>query len=212
MIALSLLLGAAAGVSAMIGREISAVELTPNSFFCAEDCVHEGVYFSSLGNYCLEKDIIVNVNANGEDQIDEATGNALDCRGAKLVSGATGVRQFSNAEKDLYKCDVENATEPSDFACYSFKSAGFAGITVKWADIAKELKSTTRQGTPQENKPTPEKSEEECAKIGKQVFDKCRETREFAECEKEGADWILKCRLTSGSDLWSEPDLSRRRR
>ncbi|EJP61278.1 uncharacterized protein BBA_09753 [Beauveria bassiana ARSEF 2860] len=45
MHSLSLLLGAAAGVNAILGGKIDAVVLPGNQFICANNCVHKRVFF-----------------------------------------------------------------------------------------------------------------------------------------------------------------------
>lgn len=195
MFALTLLLSAAAGVNAILGGEVSAVQISEDSFICADDCVHEGVYFAQRGYWCPEKEIIVRVDAKGNDD----HWFPFDCTGAKLPNGYRE-RQRSNGDKPAPKCDVMKSIDTEPNLCASNKSGGGkAGKTVQWSEVEKELKLVTSEGgqaTPEKNKPARQKSQQQCAEIGRQKFSECRQNSgEFDECDKQGREAIENCLL-----------------
>lgn len=191
MLTLSLLLGAAVGVNAIIGGEIDAIKISETQFICSEDCVHQAVYFSSGGYACPSKEILVRVDGKGNDLPEPFSGSIFDCEGKKAPAGGS-LRPLASGD-ELFDCDLYKITDPDRIACNSFKSPGSGSKTVEWSDIAKELESA---GAPQQNTPAPQKSQQDCAREGGEAFRTCRakpSANDFAQCDKEGREAIEKC-------------------
>lgn len=54
MLALSLLL-CAAGVKAMLGIKIEAIQISDNEYFCADACAFDDAFFQDDGTVCAAK-------------------------------------------------------------------------------------------------------------------------------------------------------------
>ncbi|PQK09585.1 hypothetical protein BB8028_0001g16540 [Beauveria bassiana] len=192
MLALSLLLTAAAGVNAMVGREVKAVKLSEKSYICADDCTHEGVFFAQKGYFCPENETIIKVQVKGNTEF-----HFYDCDGTKLETGFSQRQRASGEEPP--KCGVSEFEDSDEETfCSSFRSGGGgAGKTVQWSDVEKELKSASSEGgngTPEENEPAAPKSQEECAQVGRQMFMEClQKSGEFKECDEQGRGAIQNC-------------------
>ncbi|KAK8150291.1 hypothetical protein G3M48_003103 [Beauveria asiatica] len=179
MLTLSLLLSAAAGVNAILGGDVSSVMVTETSFFCADDCVFGGAFFGQGGYFCPEREIIARLDDKGNDD----PNFPFDCIGMEKEYGFT-FRQRSSGEEPR-KCPVSEASalnKPDE--CLAYKGDGSGSQTVQWSDIEKELKAAA-----------PPKSQQECAKDGREIFAKCRaESGAFVECNKKATAAIKSCR------------------
>ncbi|KGQ07747.1 hypothetical protein BBAD15_g6926 [Beauveria bassiana D1-5] len=133
-----LLLGAAAGVNAMLGAEIEAVVLPDNQFICAEDCVHQGVFFGTRAA-CLENETVVALDKDGQPSIDLNTGSSLVCRGHPVLSLPGRGQRERKADETPEQCDLQPITDPERIGCFSNRDIGGgpAGETLQWADVAK---------------------------------------------------------------------------
>ncbi|OAA47189.1 hypothetical protein BBO_02644 [Beauveria brongniartii RCEF 3172] len=179
MLTLSLLLSAAAGVNAILGGEVNSVMVTETSFFCADACTFGGVYFGQAGYFCPEKEVIARLDAKGN--LDRNF--PFDCIGMEKKYGFKS-RQRSSGEEPR-KCPVGEVTANSKpDACEAFRAPGAGSEIVQWADIEKQIKAAA-----------PPKSQQECAKDGREIFAKCQaESGGFTECNKKAVAAIKSCR------------------
>ncbi|KAM3440497.1 hypothetical protein NHJ13734_003264 [Beauveria thailandica] len=190
MHSLSLLLGAAAGVNAMLGSEIDAVVLPGNQFLCADNCVHQRVFFGTSGA-CLENEIVL---LQDEDGYFSQPGFEPDftCRGAPVLSYPGHSQRERTADQVPKQCDLSPLTDPNDIACLANREVGTKLKIVKWADVEKLLEEAAAGGasvTPQQ--PAGQKSREQCAREGQQAFAKC--DKGFAECDRLGRAAVESC-------------------
>ncbi|PMB66333.1 hypothetical protein BM221_007320 [Beauveria bassiana] len=170
MLALSLLLSAAAGVNAILGGDVAGVMNT-----------------ALLGVPSLaSRDTF----APRKKSLPEWTTRAsldpqfpFDCIGLKDKYHFK-YRERSGGEEPA-KCKIEKATAPGQAdQCLEFKSTGPDAKTVPWSDIEKQLKAGAAPG----------KEQQECARDGIEVFQKCRaEACEFAECDEKATAAIKSC-------------------
>ncbi|KAM3459751.1 hypothetical protein MY5147_007028 [Beauveria neobassiana] len=179
MLALSLLLSAAAGVNAILGGDVAGVMVTESSYFCAEHCAFGGAFFGQPGYFCPEKEVIARLDDEGN--LDRQF--PFDCIGMKDQYHFK-YRQRSGREEPA-KCKIEKATAPGRAdQCLEFKATGPDAKTVPWSDIEKQLKAGAAPG----------KSQQECARDGIKIFQKCRaEAGEFAECDEKATAAIKSC-------------------
>ncbi|KID98547.1 hypothetical protein MAJ_05475, partial [Metarhizium majus ARSEF 297] len=162
MLALTMLLSAAAGVNAIIGGEIKAVELETGEFFCAENCVNGGFYYSQAGYACPVGELVRKVDANGNGH----KYFPFDCADAKLGKGWAGwtVRPLRDEDK-VKECGVFKSSGTEEDICISYKTIGGGNKIVKLSEVEEMAKSATASAT-EKNKPAPPKSRQECLKIG----------------------------------------------
>ncbi|KAM3471015.1 hypothetical protein MY5147_006079 [Beauveria neobassiana] len=198
-----LLLGAAAGVNAMLGAEIEAVVLPDNQFICADDCVHQGVFFGTRAA-CLENETVVALDKDGQPSIDLNTGSSLVCRGHPVLSLPGRGQRERKADETPEQCDLQPITDPERIGCFSNRGlgGGSAGETLQWADVAKLVEEAAGAGAagqqgsqpqaqPQAEPPAGQKSPEKCTKEGQTAFANCDQG--FAECDRLGRAAIESC-------------------
>ncbi|KAH0592433.1 hypothetical protein MHUMG1_09819 [Metarhizium humberi] len=65
MLALSLLL-CAAGVKAMLGIKIEAIQISDNEYFCADACAFDDAFFQDDGTVCAAKELVVVLDDEGK--------------------------------------------------------------------------------------------------------------------------------------------------
>ncbi|KAF5137735.1 hypothetical protein E5D57_001514 [Metarhizium anisopliae] len=192
------LLSAAAGVNAILGGEVRGVHISNKEYICAEDCVYRNVYFLQSGGFCPEKEIVA-IQEKGPT-LDKAV--YLECNGTSLLTAPRTpyreVPRFTGPQ--LFECGVGQIKTPGELLCHSYRSlSGKEGKMVSWKEIEKELpsaKSEGEQGTPEKNKPAPQKpkqpltpKEQECADKTVHKFNSCKDNtcrenikQEFREC------------------------------
>ncbi|OAA37611.1 hypothetical protein BBO_07641 [Beauveria brongniartii RCEF 3172] len=148
MLTLSLLLGAAAGVNAILGGEVIGVKVAEGEYICADDCAYNGVFFGQTGFYCRLEEAVGRVTPDGTDD----TWFPYQCAGAELANGYTERPRREGEEPR--QCDPANGE--SD--CLSNKSLGGPKNpkTIEWSEIAEQLKkakSQDEQGSPEKTCP-----------------------------------------------------------
>jgi hypothetical protein len=141
MLALTMLLSAAAGVNAILGGQIKAVELETGELFCAENCVNSGFYYSEAGYACPEGELVRKVDANGNGH----KYFPFDCADAKLGPGWTG-RPLRDEDK-VRECDVFKPSGTDADICVSSKTTGGGNKIVKWSEVEEMAKSATASAT-----------------------------------------------------------------
>ncbi|KAM3506004.1 hypothetical protein MY10362_002608 [Beauveria mimosiformis] len=183
MLALSLLLSVAAGVNAIYGGNISSVRVTDTSFFCTEDCTFRGVYFSRLGYYCPENEVVARLDAKGNLSIFpfNCSGMEKKTESRQPASGEKPPECSFSPRRSLESCPF--LTEPE-----TISRARYAE-DVKWSDIEKELKAAAPP-----NAAAPPKSKQECDVEGGNIFRKCQEEGgSFDECHETTSAAIRSC-------------------
>ncbi|KAF1730494.1 hypothetical protein CRV24_009957 [Beauveria bassiana] len=171
-----LLLGAVAGVNAMLGAEIEAVILPDNQFICADDCVHQGVFFGRTLAACPENETVVFLDKDGQPDTDPNTGSSLLCRGHPALSRPGYGQRERKADEVPQQCKLQPFTDPEEIGCMANKQSSEApGQKLQWADVAKLVDQATgaagQQGSQPQSQPQPQpsagqKSREQCAKEG----------------------------------------------
>ncbi|XWX01681.1 hypothetical protein V2A60_009710 [Cordyceps javanica] len=152
MLALSLLLGAATGVYAYGGSNVTSVQIGEGQFFCTNDCTYNGAYFTPGGSYCRLQDVLALEGGSRSDQV------RFTCPGLGLSSGETE-RPLREGESPQ-QCEIvaENACLENRFSDDDSEHKSAA----QWPVIAEELQQATQngqgnspqkngQGSPQEN-------------------------------------------------------------
>ncbi|PMB63491.1 hypothetical protein BM221_010596 [Beauveria bassiana] len=170
-----LLLGAAASVNAMLGAQIETVILPDNRYFCAEDCVHQGVFFGKTLAACPENETVVFLNKDGQPDIDSDTESSLLCRGHPALSKPGYGQRERKADDEVPKqCELRPIPDPGTvFGCLSERvPSGTSGETLQWADVAKLVEGAAagaagQQGSkpqpqPQPQPPAGQTSREKC--------------------------------------------------
>ncbi|KAM3459348.1 hypothetical protein NHJ6243_006948 [Beauveria neobassiana] len=169
-----LLLGAAAGVNAMLGTQIETVILPDNRYFCAEDCVHQGVFFGRTLAACPENETVVFLNKDGQPDIDRDTESSLVCRGRPALSKpGYGQRERKADDEVPRQCELRPIDPERVSGCGSLKmSSNTSGETLQWADVAKLVEgagagAAGQQGSkpqpqPQPQPPAGQTSREKC--------------------------------------------------
>ncbi|KAH0594456.1 hypothetical protein MHUMG1_07806 [Metarhizium humberi] len=190
MLALTILLSAAAGVNAIIGGEVHAVQISNTEHICADDCVYDGIYLAQKGYFCPVKEVV-----RQEEGGKLREGWPYDCRGAKP---ATGVVHAPLKDKEAPKnCKLHDGdlTKVAP-ACISDKDLGSGGGNkiLQLSEVAEMLKSASAN-TADNKKPAPPKSKEECAQIARQKYLECHDKNDdFGECQNQGAEVFQNCR------------------
>ncbi|KAK8912830.1 hypothetical protein H634G_09313 [Metarhizium anisopliae BRIP 53293] len=114
MLALSLLL-CAAGVKAMLGMEISSIQISDNQYFCPENCAFQGAYFGINQRVCALKELVVQLNTTGMANPDPRL--KYNCAEAALT---TRPRE-KGEEADHCRPKELDKSLPIDGQCSSFK-------------------------------------------------------------------------------------------
>ncbi|PQK13016.1 hypothetical protein BB8028_0003g16300 [Beauveria bassiana] len=190
MHSLSLLLGAAAGVNAMLGGKIDAVVLPGNQFICANDCVHKRVFFGTRAT-CLENETVLLLDENGQLSV---PGFPLEflCREDPLLSVPGQRQRERRAGEAPEQCDLYPLTDPNEIYCESNRNPNGKLKIVQWADVEKLLEEAAAgEGSSTPQQPPGQKSREQCAREGQQAFAKC--DKGFAECDRLGRAAIKSC-------------------
>ncbi|KAJ6779725.1 hypothetical protein PWT90_02068 [Aphanocladium album] len=183
MLTLSLLLGAVAGVNAILGGEVIGVKIAEGKFICADDCTFNGAFFGQRGFYCPMGEVIHRVKQDGTDD----TWFRYQCAGDKLPSGFTErARRAGEEPEQCFSVDGE-------FECAANKGAGGPKNpkTIEWSEVAEQLKTANSQN----EQSSPEKPKD-CATEGSKVFQKCQQepNPSFDKCNQQGREAIEKCR------------------
>ncbi|OAA51342.1 hypothetical protein BBO_01289 [Beauveria brongniartii RCEF 3172] len=195
MLSLSLLLSAAAGVNALVGGtpvlENNAdlgghqepIQISDTQFICPGDCAFQGVFFGRPGHFCPEAEAVVRLDEDGKLD-DERYGTVFQCPEERLADGIT-TRKPYNREKPS-GCYVGKIRNPNPISCSSNREGKSAEKTVKWSDIAKELKSKTEKRRTQGGR-------NKCGKAAQEVYSQCTKTGESQECEEESKAFMESC-------------------
>ncbi|KAM3436916.1 hypothetical protein NHJ13734_004880 [Beauveria thailandica] len=188
MLTLPLLLGAAAGVNAILGGEVIGVKVAEGEYVCADDCTYNGAFLGQSGFYCPLEEAIHRVKSDGTDD----TWFPYQCAGAKLPKGFTERPRREGEEPS--KCySVEG-----EFECLADRSLGGPENPkiIEWSELAEQLKKAKSQ----DEQSSPEKASPEkpvnCAAEGSNAFHKCRQepNSSFDKCNQQGIAAIEKCR------------------
>ncbi|KAK9438551.1 hypothetical protein VB005_06697 [Metarhizium brunneum] len=186
-----LLLSAVAGVNAILGGEVRGIQITDEKYICADNCAYRNVYLTQRGIFCVKEEaVVVEDKKFGSIELD------FDCKGA-LPPAYYTERPPSSGEEPR-ECEVRRINS-EELLCSSNRS--FNGKELKmvsWKEVEKLQSATSEggQGTPEENKPAPQKpkqpltpKQQECADKTVPKFnvckdDTCRESviQEFREC------------------------------
>ncbi|KAF5130983.1 hypothetical protein E5D57_007332 [Metarhizium anisopliae] len=188
MLALTILLSAAAGVNAIIGGEVQAVQISNETHICADNCVYDGIYFAQQGYFCPVKEVV-----RQEEGGKLREWYPYDCRGAKPAPRVVHAPLKDGEKPDNCTLNKGDATNIIQSACIADRKVGSGTKILQLSELAEMLKSTTAN-TADNKKPASPKSKEECAQIARQKFTECREKiDDFDECKKQGAKTFQNC-------------------
>ncbi|KAM3524043.1 hypothetical protein NHJ13051_004756 [Beauveria bassiana] len=158
MLTLSLLLGAAAGVNAILGGSVMNVKISENLYICANGCAYEGAYFDMDGFYCpLEEVVRVEAPEGIDDLLPPDT--PYQCAGVELSNGLTERPRRDGEEP--FKCTLARKNNQ----CLSTKSSGGSENkeTTEWLEVVEELKKAKAQNAQSSpEKPSPAPKEPAC--------------------------------------------------
>ncbi|KID73456.1 uncharacterized protein G6M90_00g062220 [Metarhizium brunneum] len=189
MLALTILLSAAAGVNAILGGEVQAVQISNTTHICADNCVYDGIYLAQKGYFCPVKEVV-----RQEEGGKLREWYSYDCRGAKPAPGVVHAPlKGKEAPRNctLFPGDLTKVS-PS---CIADKEVGGGGGTkiLQLSELTEMLKSATAN-TADNKKPASPKSKKECAQIARNKFTECREKiDDFNECNNQGAKTFQNC-------------------
>ncbi|EFZ04453.1 hypothetical protein X797_006687 [Metarhizium robertsii] len=190
MLALTILLSAAAGVNAIIGGEVKAVQISETQFICADNCVFGGIYLAQKGHYCPAEEV-ARFEKDGEVFIPDP----YDCRGSNQATGYVYAPLKDEDKDKIENCRLHTGDATDDYACTANRIVDGGGTKIlQLSEVVEMLKSTTAN-TADNNKPAPPKSKEECAQIARQKYLECHDkTGDFDECQNQGAEVFQNCR------------------
>ncbi|KAM3554065.1 hypothetical protein ARSEF4850_006623 [Beauveria asiatica] len=183
MLTLPLLLGAAAGVHAILGGEVLGVKVAEGEYVCADDCAYNTAFLGQSGFYCPLEEAVHRVKSDGTDD----TEFPYQCAGDKIPKGYTE-RPRREGEEPRKCVLAEGESE-----CLSNRSIGGPEHPkiIEWSELAEQLKKAQSQ----DEQSSPEKPVD-CAAEGSNAFQKCQQepNPSFNKCNQQGIAAIDKCR------------------
>ncbi|PHH61965.1 hypothetical protein CDD81_7714 [Ophiocordyceps australis] len=155
----SLLLGAAASVSAIIGGEVYDVMLSDTTFFCADNCLFGGGFFQQNGPWCLASEVVALVDKDpAKDQL-----RFLACNGTANPQ-VWRERALKPSDRQPEECWISEVDpEFPQLRCSSNRSGGSGGKNTKpvaWSELQKMLETATagakeKEAAPKKAAPQP---------------------------------------------------------
>ncbi|KAM3497433.1 hypothetical protein MY10362_009218 [Beauveria mimosiformis] len=188
MLTLSLLLGAAAGVNAILGGQVIGVKDADaeGKYICADDCAYKGAFLGQSGFYCPLGQVFRTVKPDGTDN----SWVPYQCAGDKLPAGYT--------ERPRREGEEPEQCSSTEIECTSNRGSGELKNPkiIEWSEIAEQLekaKSQDEQSSPEKTSP---KKPVNCAAEASIAFRKCQQepNPSFDKCNKKGIEAAEKCR------------------